>query len=44
LIPFSAIVLAIIPATRKFGLGLLLGCGAIWLIMLAICGGLRIAG
>lgn len=38
-IPLLAVVLAIIPKTRRFGLGMLLGCGAIWLIMLAICGG-----
>lgn len=38
-IPLLAVVLSIIPKTRRFGLGMLLGCGAIWLIMLAICGG-----
>ncbi len=39
LLPFIALTLAIIPKTRKFGLGMLLGCGAILLILLAVCGG-----
>jgi riboflavin transporter FmnP len=39
LIPLAAIIMSIIRSTRKFGLGMLLGCGAIWLVMLAICGG-----
>ncbi len=38
-IPLVAIVLSILRATRKFGLGMLLGCGAIWLVMLTLCGG-----
>ena len=41
-LPLAAIILAIIRPTRKFGLGMLLGCGAIWLVMLAICSGMRI--
>jgi hypothetical protein len=39
ILPLAAIILSIILPTRKFGLGMLLGCGAIWLVMLAICGG-----
>ena len=38
-LPLVAIILSIIRPTRKFGLGMLLGCGVIWLLMLAICGG-----
>ena len=34
-----AVILASIAKTRKFGLGMLLGVGAILLILLAICGG-----
>jgi hypothetical protein len=38
--PLAAIVLAIVPSTRKFGLGLLLACGVGFLALMAICGGL----
>jgi hypothetical protein len=38
-LPILAAVLAIIPRTRRFGLGLLLACGVGWLILGAICGG-----
>lgn len=38
-LPLTAIILSIIRPTRTFGLGMLLGCGVIWLVMLAICGG-----
>ena len=38
-LPVIAIVVSIIPHTRRFGLGLLLGCGLGWLILGAICGG-----
>ena len=39
IIPLAAIITSIIRSSRKFGLGMLLGCGVIWLAMLAICGG-----
>jgi hypothetical protein len=39
-VPVTAIVLAIVRRTRKFGLGLLLACGIGFLVLLAICGGL----
>jgi hypothetical protein len=38
--PVIATVLALIPKTRRFGLGLLLATGLGWLILGAICGGL----
>jgi len=37
-IPVIAVVLAIIPGTRRFGLGLLLAAGVGWLVLGAICG------
>jgi hypothetical protein len=37
--PIIAVILAIIPSTRRFGLGLLLSCGITWLVLLSICGG-----
>lgn len=40
LLPLAAVVLAIIRPTRKFGLGMLLACGVLWLVLVAICGGL----
>jgi hypothetical protein len=40
LLPLAALVLAIIRPTRSFGLGLVLACGVLWLVALAICGGL----
>ena len=39
-----AIVLAIIPKTRPFGLGLLLATGVCALIQLALCGGVAVLG
>jgi len=39
-LPILATVLALIPKTRRFGLGLLLAAGLGWLILGAICGGL----
>ena len=39
-LPVIALILAIIPASRRFGLGLLLASGLGWLILVAICGGL----
>jgi hypothetical protein len=39
LAPIIAVILAIIPSTRRFGLGLLLACGLTWLVLLSICGG-----
>jgi len=39
-LPVVSAILAIIRATRPFGLGLLLACGLGWLILLSICGGL----
>ena len=39
-LPFVSVILAIIPKTRRFGLGALLACGLGWLILGAICGGL----
>lgn len=39
LLPPVSVILAIIPATRRFGLGLLLACGLGWLVLGAICGG-----
>lgn len=38
-LPVIAIVVSIIPQTRRFGLGLLLACGLGWLVLGAICGG-----
>jgi hypothetical protein len=38
--PLTALVLAIMRTTRRFGLGMLLGVGLVWLVTLAICGGL----
>jgi hypothetical protein len=40
LLPLAAIVLSVIRPTRNFGLGMLLACGVLWLVMLAICGGM----
>ena len=40
-LPVIAAVLAIIPRTRRFGLGLLLAAGGGWLILGAICGANR---
>ena len=39
-VPIVAIVLAIIPRTRRGGLGMLLACGLGWLVLGALCGGL----
>lgn len=39
LLPPISAILAIIPVTRRVGLGLLLACGLGWLILGAICGG-----
>lgn len=39
-LPLLAIVIAIAPRTRSFGLGMLLACGLGWLVLLSICGGL----
>jgi hypothetical protein len=39
ILPVIAIVVSIIPQTRRFGLGLLLACGLGWLVLGAICGG-----
>ncbi len=39
-LPVIAIILAIIPPTRRFGLGLLLAAGLGWLVLGAICGGI----
>lgn len=39
-VPFLAGILALVPSTRKFGLGLLLASGIGWLILGAMCGGL----
>ena len=36
-LPVVAIVFAIIPRTRKFGLGLLLGCGISFLAVVGYC-------
>jgi hypothetical protein len=38
--PLAAVVAAVLPSSRRFGLGMLLGVGLGWLVMLAICGGL----
>jgi len=40
ILPLAALILAGIRSTRRFGLGILLGVGLSWLVMLAICGGL----
>ena len=39
-LPVVSVIMAIIRATRSFGLGLLLASGLGWLILLSICGGL----
>lgn len=39
-LPIVATVLAIVPKTRRVGLGLLLASGVGWLVLGAICGGL----
>ena len=38
-LPIVAGILAALPATRRFGLGLLLVCGLVWLMLGATCGG-----
>ena len=38
--PLVAVVAAVVEASRRFGLGMLLGVGLGWLVMLAICGSL----
>jgi hypothetical protein len=38
ILPVLSILLAAIPSTRRFGLGLVLACGLGWLILGAICG------
>lgn len=44
IVPFAeppvAVVLAVIPATRKFGLGVLLAAGLGWLALGAMCSGM----
>ncbi|MBS0630432.1 MAG: hypothetical protein JSS11_00850 [Verrucomicrobia bacterium] len=40
LLPPVSLILALIPNTRRVGLGLLLACGLGWLILGAMCGGL----
>lgn len=40
IVPVLAGILALVPRTRKFGLGLLLASGLGWLVLGAICGGL----
>jgi len=37
--PVMAVILACIRPTRRFGLGMLLGVGLGWLVMLTLCGG-----
>lgn len=39
IVPVLAGILALVPRTRKFGLGLLLASGLGWLVLAAICGG-----
>lgn len=39
-LPVVAVILACIPATRRFGLGLLLAAALGWLVLGAACGGL----
>ena len=38
--PVISLVIALIPKSRRFGLGLLLATGLGWLVLGAICGGL----
>lgn len=40
-LPVIAVILTIIPRTRRFGLGLLLAAGTGWLVLGAICGANR---
>ena len=37
--PIIAVALASLRPTHRFGLGAALGCGAVWLVFTAICGG-----
>lgn len=39
--PLIAIILSIVPSTRRFGLGMLLGVGFGFLVLLAVCGGMN---
>jgi len=38
--PVVSLIVALIPKTRRFGLGLLIATGLGWLMLGAICGGL----
>ena len=40
ILPIISLVIAMIPKTRRFGLGLLIATGLGWLVLGAICGGL----
>ena len=37
--PLTAIILAVIPKSRKFGLGMLLGAGFSLIVLFSVCGG-----
>lgn len=38
-VPVIAVILALVPRTRAFGLGLLLVCGLSWLVLWGMCAG-----
>lgn len=40
--PLAAIILAVIRSTRRFGLGMLLGVGFDWIVLVSVCGGATI--
>jgi len=40
--PLAAIILAIVPATRRFGLGMLLGVGFNAIVLVSVCGGMTL--
>jgi hypothetical protein len=40
--PLASIILAVIPSTRRFGLGMLLGLGFTYMVLLAVCGGMTL--
>jgi hypothetical protein len=42
--PLLAIILSIVPASRRFGLGMLLGVGFGFMVMLSVCGGMNMNG
>jgi len=40
--PLLAIILSVVPASRRFGLGMLLGVGFGFMVLVAVCGGMNV--